>query len=59
MLIEFNIYNFFLNNSATSAYFNLKGKIPNDNNLLQMSFNGELINGELNSKLLTEISSYP
>lgn len=52
--MEFNIYNFFLNNSATSAYFNQKGKIPDDNNLLQMSFNGEL-----NSKLLTEISSYP
>jgi hypothetical protein len=59
MLIESNVYNFFLNNIATFAYFNLQGKIPDDNNLLQMSFNGELINGELTSKLLTEISSYP
>jgi hypothetical protein len=47
----------FLNNCLTSAYFNLEEKIPDDSNLLQMWFKGELINGELNFNTFTEISS--
>ena len=43
----------------TSAYFNLVGKIPDDSNLLQMWFKGELINGELNFNIFTEFCLYP
>jgi len=48
-----------LNIGFTVEYFSLDGKEPVSRDLLQMYVKGELLNGALHLRLLTEISSYP
>jgi hypothetical protein len=43
----------------TVEYFSLERKEPVSRDLLQMYVKGELVNGALHLRLLTEISSYP
>jgi hypothetical protein len=49
----------FLNNGFITGYFRKSGKIPDDSNLLDVWFRGELIKGEHIFSTLVEISSYP
>jgi hypothetical protein len=49
----------FLNTGCTIENFNLAGKTPQERDLLHTCVKGELMNGALNFRILTEISSHP
>jgi hypothetical protein len=58
-MLEISYLSPFLNTGFKTEYFDLFGKIPEAWYLLYVYVKGELIQGALYFKILTDISSYP